>query len=110
MRNETTICSRELEVPAGRAIGLVRAEAEDRHRSDFVDVVWGRTCAWRPVIGREDAVAHGEMPSLRCVGVGYLLEPGFVAHLRGFAFDNQIESRACDGDDTVRVMREVLPF
>ena len=52
----------------------------------------GRACAWCSVISIEDAVAHCGMPPLHRVSVGYLLEPGFVAHFRGFAFDNQIKS------------------
>ena len=87
-----TICRRELEAPAGCAVWLVRAQAEDCYRNDFVDFVWGRTGARRPVIGVEDAIAYRGVPSLHPISVGYLLEPGFVAHLRGFAFDNQIES------------------
>lgn len=101
---------RWLEAPAGRAVWFVRAQAEDGHGKDFVDVVWGRTCTWRSVIGVEGAVAHRGMPSLHRIRVGYLLEPGFVAHLRGLTFDDQIESCTGDGDDAVRMLREILAF
>src|SRR5438132_12778764 len=79
-----------LKTPAGRAVGLVRAQAEDGHRNNFVDVVWRRTRAWRSVIGVEDAMAHRGVPSLHRIGVSYPLEPGFVAHLRGLTFDHQL--------------------
>ncbi len=82
---EDEIVRCRLKTPAGRAVGLVRAQAEDSHRNDFVDFVWRRTRAWRSVIGVEDAIAHCGVPSLHRIGVGYLLESGFVAHLRGLA-------------------------
>jgi hypothetical protein len=89
---ESEMVRRGLKTPAGRAVGFVRAQTEDGHRNDFVDFIWRWTCAWRSVIGVEDSITHRGVPSLHRIGVGYLLEPGFVAYLRGFSLDNQIES------------------
>src|SRR5689334_25447298 len=55
---------RRLEAPAGRAVRLVRFQADDDHRNDFVDVIWGWTRAWHLVISREDALAHHGVPAL----------------------------------------------
>jgi hypothetical protein len=56
-----------------------------------VDFIWWRTCAGRSVIGVEDATLHREITSLHCIGISDPLEPGIVVHLRGFAFDDQVE-------------------
>ena len=65
---------RRLEAPAGRAVRLVRTQADDGHRNDFVDVIREWTRAWRLVISIEDAIAHSGVPSLHSIRVGYPLE------------------------------------
>jgi len=47
---------------------------------------------------------------LRRIRIGDLLELRFVAHLCGFAFDDQVKPFTGNNDDAVRIVREILAF